>query len=76
MAIDVTQPVWFLDDRAKVKGGLKLESVLWQDETYALCRVEDQEAPVLISLDDGEVVEPELEFWFATNEPPDDESQD
>lgn len=75
--VDTSKPVYFYDDRSKVKEILTMTEVLYENPDVCLCRVNDQAAigqdigPVLFAKGDlCEVLTTNLEFWYVTNEQP------
>ena len=68
MALDLSKPVWFYDDRAKSDDILELDKILWQDETFILCRVKGIDEPCLYDFKNGKMLNGDYFSWIATND--------
>ena len=68
-AIDISKPVRFYDDIEESAPPRVMKSVLWKNDTFCVCEIEDEEEnnPVLFRLSDGEVLTREIGYWCAEN---------
>ena len=57
----------FLDDRSKDDRILLLSTILWSDNRYTLCEVERASEPLLVSMENGRVLNSNYDSWYATD---------
>lgn len=75
--IDITQPVFFYDDRSKTDMLVSMDVVLFHGDKFVLCTIKEHiweepednyDEPLLFNIETGDVLNGNYDSWCASNE--------